>query len=340
MLTRQIKIEHFVKLNIVLLLLIFSGCEEKSEEIKTLQSISAPLSIKNISVEIINASNQMFRNPKFSEDGSKLFFISTKKSGLWMHDLKNDTTYRLNDKTASAGNYTSDIFSTSVIFIHSSYDKNEKKRKFFVGKQKLDVDTITNIYLSERRLNQLELTAENNVSFFEKDSLIIIDIKNSKNYNWKKTEVNILKANRNSIVEYSEGRMRRYNVLDKGNVIWPQHIRENEYLYNGSGKGTFLFNRTTGISKQIGNFTHPNYNQKNNLLVYIREENNGHTVTSSRIYIMNLDVKYGIPVDSGNIYVEENPAWSPDGNQIVYNTVEGKIKIAHLEFTEKVSGEL
>ena len=47
-----------------------------------------------------------------------------------------------------------------------------------------------------------------------------------------------------------------------------------------------------------------------------REENDGHKVTFSRIYIMNLDMKYGIPVDAGYIYIEENPAWSPDGSKI------------------------
>lgn len=334
MLTLQKKIGHLVKLNIVLLLILFSGCTEKTEEIKTEENLSAPLLIKNISVETVNASNQMFRNPIFSEDGSKLFFTSTVNSGLWMHDLKIDTTYRLNEETVSAGNYLSDISSSSVIFIHSSYDEKEKKRRFFVAKQKLTADSVINIYSSERRLSQLELSAADKISFFERDSLLVLDISNSRNYNWKNTGVNILKASRNSIIEYSAGRMNRYTVLEQGNVLWPQIVNQNEFLYNGSGKGTFLFNRETGKSKQIGDFNRPIYSPANNLLIYIREENDGHTVSSSRLYIMNLDTKYGIPVDPDNNYVEENPAWSPDGSQIVYNTVEGKIKIAHLEFPE------
>ncbi len=330
--TRKIILRIFI-----LFLFIISACTEKKEEEKPEPVVTTPVLITNVTVETLNASNKMFRNPKFSEDGSKLLFSSTVSSGLWLHDLQKDSTYQINSKSISAGDYTSDKAGNSAIFIHSSYDKELRKRNFYIGKQKLDSDSVENIYQSYRRLNQLKLTNDDKISFFERDSLIILDFRTLRKYDWGDKYINVLKASKGSIIEYSNGNKKRYTIIERGNVLWPQYVDENKFLFNEVGKGTFLFNRIDGTINHIGNYDQPVYCQKCNSIAFMNEKSDGHTVTSSRIFVMSLDGKKAVPVDPENSYVEENPSWSPDGKQLVYNTVEGKIQLARLEFTRHTS---
>jgi Tol biopolymer transport system component len=248
----------------------------------------------------------MFRNPKFSEDGSKLLFSSTVSSGLWLHDLQRDSTYQLNDKLISAGDYTTNLSGTTVIFIHSSYDNEVKKRNFYIGMQALDTDSVSNIYESDKRLNQLALTKDDNISFFDRDSLIILDYKTGRNYDWGDKNINVLKASRGSIIEYSYRNMNRYPVVERGNVLWPQYVDESTFLFNRAGQGTFLFDRITGTAEHVGNYNHPVYCPRSKLIAYVNEKSDGHTVTTSRIYVVSLDGKKAVPVDPANSYVEEN----------------------------------
>lgn len=324
---------------ILLLLSLFLGiilisCAEEKEEAKPEPEPKPLLTVTGVTVETINASNKMFRNPVFTQDGSKLFFSSTVNTGLWIHDLVLDSTYRLNEKTISSGNYTSNQSGNVAIFIHSSYDRKEKKRNFFIGTQSLKSDSVKNIYSSIRRLNQLQLTSNNHVTFFERDSLMTLNIKSGRNYDWHDWDVNVLKASKNFIIAYSNGIVNRFNVVEKGNVLWPQFITPTEYLFNAPGKGTFRFDKITGEIKNVGNFQRPIYNSSNNFLVYLKEKSDGHTVSSSHIFLQNLDGGKSVQIDPENNYIEENPSWSPDGKQIVYNTVEGKIQLARIEFAK------
>ena len=282
-------------------------------------------------MKTVNASNKMFRNPKFSEDGSKLIFSSTVSSGLWMLDLERDSTFQLNDKIISAGDYTSDLSGDLVIFIHSSYDRQLRKRNFYIGKQSLGSDSVVNIYESEKRLNQLELTPDDNITFFERDSLVILNFSTGRMYDWGNKNINVLKATKGTIIEYSERNKKKYNVIQRGNVLWPQYVDDSTILFNEAGKGTFLLNCITGSVEQIGNYNQPVYCRQSRLIAFMREKSDGHTVTSSRIFVMNLGSNKAVPVDPENSYVEENPSWSPDGKELVYNTVEGKIQLARLE---------
>jgi hypothetical protein len=221
----------------------------------------------------------------------------------------------------------------TAIFIHSRYDRQLGKRNFYIGKQSLDSDSVVTIYESYNRLNHLGLTADDNISFFERDSLLIQNYTNGRIYDWRNKYINVLKASRGSIIEYSKGNKKRYNIIQRGNVLWPQYVNQSTILFNEVGKGTFLFHRITGSVENIGFYNQPVYCRQSNLIAYINEKSDGHTVTSSRIYVMDLSAKKEVPVDPANNYVEENPSWSPDGKQLVYNTVEGKIQLARLELT-------
>ncbi len=286
------------------------------------------------SVNLTNINNGAFYFPKFSQDGTKIFFTTDNYKGLFLYDIKTKFIKILNTETGAGYEFNADA-DGNLVFYRS--DKYINGRKYSTLKS-MDITTgiIENILSDKRGLSTPRYIGNNKIVFSVENNLNVISVdKSLRKSTITTTDKPFALIENCKIALFTGGKKKMLAPLGNKNYIWPSVSPDNsKLLFTCAGEGTFVTDLNGNIITRLGYANYPKWSPDGKWISYMVDKDDGYKVTSSDIYITswNGQKKFRI-TDTKDIY-EMYPEWAPSGNQIVVNTYNGVIQLLTLNFNK------
>jgi len=280
--------------------------------------------------DITGKSEGEFYYPKFSPDGSRIFFTHANYKGIYYLNLGDNKIIQLSDE-AGAG-YEFNPTQNNLVYYRTDRYLNGRKyssiKSFNLSTKNVQLIAVDLRFLSTpKNLN-------NNIIAYTVDNRIQKFIpKNTEN----KVEVSTiekpyLEIEKGKIALIESGVKKILTPAGNGNYIWPSVSPDNsKLLFTVAGKGTYVSDLNGNILVDLGYANYPRWSPDGKWISYMADKDNGLTVTSSDIYIVSADGNNKFRITNTEDVLEMYPDWSPSGDQLVLNTYDGKIILIKLK---------
>jgi Tol biopolymer transport system component len=280
-------------------------------------------------IEIINTNNNPAFYPQFSPDGNKLYYTSANYSGIWEYNINNYKNSQINNYIGAGMSpvFTND--GNAIVFRKDEY-KNRRKHSSIVAynfKSKSEI-----ILEADNRYLTLPVKSTNGSIVYKKKNKFQIfsqDLKSKiNNFNGK-----LIDANNDNLILYEDSNPITLNFSEDSQYLWASlSADQSKMLFTKAGEGTYVSDLKGNVLVELGYGNAPVWSPDGKWIAYMVDKDDGHQFTKSDIYIVSEDGQSKYKVTESEHEIEMYPQWSPDGIKIVFNTIDGIIKIAHLEF--------
>lgn len=305
---------------IIFVLIIFSMCSPPDIKVEKIETINLPDSIQLI-------------NPQFTPQENQILLTAPGYKGLWLYNLETKKLKKLNDHMG-AGYQTK--FSEDGKKIAFRYDRyTNRLRKSFLAVQSIESKKINTIIKNQRNLSAPFIFKDNKILYLSEGEPFIYDLATDQITTYQKTENKklgpLLYSNEGQLILLNKRDKKIINSTDEGHYIWSSISPGGEkLLYTVTGQGTFITDIQGKIQHKIKNATAPKWSPTGDWLLYTKQQDDGHKITASDIYIISPDGEYTFQITDTENKIEMHPNWSPSGKKIVYETGNNKIEIIHL----------
>ncbi len=281
----------------------------------------------------ITAGNRDFTSPQFSPDGSKILFTQSGFRGLWLYDLSDKSSTQLNDHIGAGYEPVFTKDSRRIIFRVDEYIKMRKYSALAIqtiGGKKIE-------YLSEkmRYLSPALGLSDNRVAAIADKEARTFSIDKKESALAASIQEPITYIEDQKIALVKDGKKAILAPFGEGNYIRPSLSPDKTgLLFTFVGRGTFISDLSGNINAELGIARSPKWSPDGKWVVYMLDEDDGHVITASDIWVVTADVKTRIQLTKTNEIKEMYPDWSTLMDKIAFNTVDGKIGYLTIEISE------
>jgi Tol biopolymer transport system component len=279
---------------------------------------------------ITNKNEGEFYYPKFSPDGSKIFFTHANYKGIYYTDPKESKIIQLSDENGSG--YEFNLAQNNVVYYRT--DRFINGRKYSSIKSFDLISKNIQIIAANLRFLSTPKILNNYIIAYTVNSRIRKFI--PKNYKNKvkvsSIEKPYVEIEKGKIALTEAGVKKILTPAGKGNYIWPSVSPDfSKLLFTVAGKGTYVSDLNGNILADLGYANYPRWSPDGKWVSYMVDKDNGLTVTSSDIYIVSADGGKKFQITNTEKVFEMYPDWAPSGDQLVLNTYDGKIVLIKLK---------
>lgn len=271
-----------------------------------------------------------FYYPKFSPDGSKIFFTHANYKGIYYLSLENNTLVKLNNEDGAG--YEFNVSQNNIVYYRTDHYVNGRK---YSSLKSMDVNTkAVQLIASDKRFLSTPKSLNNNIIAYTINNRIQRFIPKSVN---NKVEVSSIEKpyveiEKSKLALIESGTKKIITPVGKGNYIWPSISPDNsKLLFTVAGKGTYVSDLNGNILADLGYANYPKWSPDGRWISYMVDKDNGLSVTSSDIFIVSSDGEKKFQITDTEDVFEMYPDWSPKGDQLVLNSYDGKIILIKLK---------
>ncbi|MFO7526940.1 MAG: hypothetical protein R6W68_15920 [Ignavibacteriaceae bacterium] len=273
-------------------------------------------------------------SPIYSPDGSMIAFTTAGFKGLYIYKLNTESISQLTDEPSAGFAFRWSSDSKSILTRVASYFDQQRYNSVKIFHVETgDAEQLTEESTSMPFLPEW-IPGNDRVILPQKDGSAIIETGKEP----------FITENENKIVAYSlydrivvndlsNSDERILNPFPGSNylnvLISPDRTKIVFEVYGGN---LFVINiDETGLT-DLGIGFNAKWSGESKQLVYMITEDDGHTYTSSDIYIINADGSGKTNLTNTSDIIELNPSISPDGESIVYESYDdGAIYLMYLD---------
>ncbi|MCD6441510.1 MAG: PD40 domain-containing protein [Candidatus Marinimicrobia bacterium] len=305
---------------LISILLIFS-ITGFGQQINVLKTVTIP------------TGNSDFMAPRFSPDGSKVLFTQSGFRGLWLYDLSDKSIMQLNDYQGAGyeAEFTPD--GKQVIFKIDEYSGMKKYSSLAV--QPFNDKNITYIVRKIRHLSNVRWVNNHTAVYREGNEIKAYNV--ARNESAKSNSITAPYAfiENNKLVVYRDGKRKTLQPLgEKGHYIWLSLSPDkSRLLFTVTGKGTFVTDLEGNVLADLGYANAPKWSPDGKWIVYMVDEDDGHTMTASDIWAVSSDEQKRFQLTKTADKIEMYPCWSPAMDKIAFDTFDGKIVYLEIEIS-------
>jgi predicted RNA-binding protein len=315
--------------------IFIQGCNDKIENKRELaetenQSLEQqPIGFEEIIVDSVISLrlNEKFYNPVFMSDNG-LIVTQSGHIGLF---LINPRSYSIDTISLARGAGFDYSFNKNYIFyIENEYSTEKSQRIYFIKSYNKTNGKVTVLHESDNKSHSIKID-EYRVTWFEREKLISYDLKANSLILSDQLDISRSLISGKKIKTFRNNEIQSRQISEKNNLLKLHQIDNDQLLVEVAGEGVYNYNLKDSSKSFIGKYHSITLSNNLNSFAYVDEENDGHIITSSIIGVKTLNGKYdSLLRELGND--AENPYWSETGNKLAFNTLEGIIKIAYLNF--------
>ena len=276
---------------------------------------------------LVDGARSPFYFPVYTLDGNSILITRSGYAGLWSLDRSSGEIAQI---TAASGSGYRPVSLTTgaVIFRQDTYSKGRKltslhrydgngaqvlaKENRFVSPANLVDDNL--VYLSATEpvtLNGMtgQMAAPMNSPVVFNDGLTL------------------------SI--YQSGQMSPLSPQGDGHYIWAALAPTHDMIaYTKAGAGSFVCDLKGNIIAELGYAHAPQWSPDGKYLVYMHDLDNGVQFTDSELWIVSYNGEQSWQITRTPDRIELYPQWAPEGDRVIYHTVEGNIMETTLEILD------
>jgi tricorn protease-like protein len=258
--------------------------------------------VKVANIEVLDLGTNAIM-PVFSDDGEYLVFSS--RDGGSVYDLKDGKTIHF---SAAANDYSMDA-EGKIRYRVDSFVDGLRMNSVMVYDTKLNENTIV---LDKKRLDIIPNITDHGVYYMEKAAL------KTNNVLAKPVAKPVVMSYDRSLLLYSYGTSKLLKpVGDDKFYIWPSVSPDNSKIVFVDINDLYVIDLNGNIIFSIKEARAPKWSPDGKWITFMRDSDDGHTVTSSDIYVVRVEDQEVFQLTNTDDRIEMNPSWSPDGTQIV-----------------------
>jgi len=274
----------------------------------------------------ITAGNGDFTAPQFSPDGSKILFTQSGFRGLWLYDLSDKSTMQLNDHTGAGYEPVFTKDGRQIIF---RVDEYIKKRRYSALAIQAIGDEKTQ-YLTEkmRHLSPAILLNSNRLVYRVNEDVKSVRLNNDKSIKTHIADEIYGYIDNGKIIIQNYGIRKERIPIENRDYIWfSLSPNKSEFIFTVVGGSTFISDINGNILTELGKANAPQWSPDGKWILYMVDEDDGHVITASDIWVYNLERKTKVQLTKTNDIHEMYPAWSPKMDKIVCALNSGNIAL-------------
>ncbi|MCK4755283.1 MAG: PD40 domain-containing protein, partial [Calditrichia bacterium] len=307
-------------------------------------SVESKLSKLVKSVEVLERktlttiSDGHFQNPVFSTDSKRIYFTSSNYNGIYYYDLDEKKLYTLNNESGSGYHFAISADGRKVYY-RAEAPAVKRRRRFMLFEQEVTSGKSKKLLeKSVRNVSTPRLIKNNILIYSIDDKLKLLNLDRVKEESNFRLDVSYFSIQKNQLNIHQPGN-ESYNIsFDGRSLLWPEwaHTGERMIVYV-SGMGLQLIDPLKKDSRPLGDFRAAKWSPYENMIVYMRDVDDGERILESDIFTFNLLDNKSINLTQTPDVIEMYPDWSPGGKMIAYHTDKGNIEL--LELNIKLAGE-
>jgi Tol biopolymer transport system component len=281
-------------------------------------------------ITAVDLPSQRFTSPQFSPDGNQILFSEVGYRGLWLYDLKTKQIRQLNDLPGAG---FAPLFSANGDRIYFWSDQYINFRRYSsLASQNINDSQIQYLIENERRLFPVTMLADETIIYRQNKELKSVSRTTKAAYLSKPIEEIFGYSEGQKMVLVINGIRKELTPFGANNYIWfslsPDKTR---LLFTVAGGGTFIADLNGQILVKLGKANAPKWSPDGKWIVYMVDEDDGHTFTASDIWVATSDGMTKLQLTHTSHEIEMFPAWSPQMDKIVFETFSGKIAFLSIE---------
>ena len=281
-------------------------------------------------IEITKNLTGEFAYPKFSNDGTKIFFSTPNYKGIYQFDLVRNKLDRLTYDDGAGYEFIISNDNGTIFFRNNRFINN------------LKFSSLISLNLKTRKINVIEsdkrelyppiLLKNGNIAYVLESKVFTLDRNLKKRLAKDGTQDVFVFLRDSKIVLLINGVERLLTPNGEGHYIWPSLSPDKtQLLFTHAGVGTFITDLNGKIISNLGYANYPRWSPDGNWVLYMNDKDDGKHLLSSDIWAISLADKRRIQLTDTKDQIEMFADWSPDGKKIVYNTNDGKIFLLNIE---------
>lgn len=300
-----------------------------------LLSMTASLLAQNTDrIWLTGDTENVSMNPVFSPNGNYIAFTKAGYHGIYIYDISTASIFQITDEPSSGFAFK---WSSDSKYILTRVARYSGMRRFNSVKV-FDVQSGAGVQLTEESTNMPYLPewlpGNNKVLLPTKDGAELIDTGIEPFFRENESMLTAYSKYNRIIVQDLLNSTERILEPVKGKeylnvTISPDRLKIAFEVYGGN---MFVVNFDGSGLTDLGIGYNPKWTYDSNQIVYMITEDDGHTFTSSDIYIINIDGTNKRNITNTDDVIELNPSISPDGNKIVFESyIDGTIYLMNLD---------
>ncbi len=280
-------------------------------------------------IALTTSKEGAFYYPTVSPDGISLLFSGESYKGLWSKNLSTGKIVKITDAIGAGYEPGFSTISKEILFREDKFIKGKR----FTSLHSYDITSKKSVIIEEG-IRDLKICRDYSNAF--KNYVRGTEVKTTlKQRMLQKTSAQerVIFIQDSKIVLSENNVTKVILPLGEGNYIWPSLSPDKtKLLFTFAGNGTYVSNLDGTILNKIGYANYPSWSPDGNWILFMKDIDNGETITASDIYIVNINTgKYfNLTLQRDNI--ELYPKWGATNSEIYYNTDNGQIRKIKLKY--------
>jgi Tol biopolymer transport system component len=270
------------------------------------------------------AAGQDWAAPRFSPDGTRIFYTRAEYDGIWEYTPATKTVRTITTDPKSGYGFAVSADGRNVAYRRLVLDGG-RRRTYEIVSQELTSSTS----VVQARGQGLSVPS------FARSALVYSAGKQAKNLNKvSAASVTILGIENTKIALLRNGQKVLFDPLGNGSYIWPALSPDGTRLVAYEmDHGAFVCDLDGNLLAKLGRRDAPAWTRNGKWLVYMNDKDDGDQLLSSDLRAVSSDGIQTVDLTSTPDVMEMYPDCSPTDNRIVCSSAEGDLYL--ISYTEE-----
>jgi Tol biopolymer transport system component len=267
-------------------------------------------------------------SPSFSPDGRKVYLTTSGFHGIWEFTLASRSIRQITDDEGSGFGFVVSGDGKQLVYRTSTSDENTHER----------LQEIILVDITSRNSRVLDSGETVSTPVFVNNRVVYTVGSRTKNLPSQSNvlQTSIIGIEKTKIALSRNGKKVLLDPLQGGSYVWPSLSPDGKRIvaYDMEA-GTFICDLDGKVLSRLGRRDAPTWTRDGKWIVFIRDADDGHDITSSDIWCISADGKTLSPLTETDSAIELYPDCSPTDDNIVYATLDGEIFLMSYEEANK-----
>ena len=261
-----------------------------------------------------------FTEAKWSPDGNKVAFTKQGHVGIYVADLKNSIINELVDDLGAGYKFAWSPNSKEIAYRANEFEDNKRSQYIAI----VNCNTLDKQIIVEKQpiINQTpKYTIENG------NQVLLNVIGREVDRTQKKAAHNHkIKSNKFVDVIFKDGDIYSITALgdelqltNNGRSVYPVMSPDKSKVVISSNDELIIMNLDGTKKVNLGQGYHPSFSPDGQYIVYHIATDDGYNITSSDLFITDINGNEKTQLTNTPNQIEEFPDWSPSGNELIFN---------------------